>query len=85
VARAYRLAIDQPERTDEAKKMLHYDMGRPKTTYFFGGKISGAFTENPSTGIYIGEIMKIQNEGFAIQTSIKLQQSNSAWIRSPLG
>ena len=85
VARAYRLAIDQPEKTDEAKKMLHYDMGRPKSSYFFGGKISGAFTENPSTGIYIGKIIKIHDEGFTIQTSEKLQQGNRVWIRSPIG
>ena len=35
VVRAYRTAIDNPAIVSEMKKMLDYDLGRPKTTFFW--------------------------------------------------
>lgn len=85
VARAYRMAIDHPERVEEAGQLLKYDMGREKTSYFLGGDISGAMTENPSTGIFLGKIEELTQKGFTIQTNEPIAQGNRLWIRSPKG
>jgi putative protease len=85
VARAYRLAIDYPERIDEAAQLLKYDMGREKTAYFLGGDVSEAITENPSTGIFLGRIRELTQKGFVLQTTENISQGNRLWIRSPKG
>ena len=36
VAKAYRLAIDRPEREQEAEAILKLDFGRSKIAYFLG-------------------------------------------------
>jgi putative protease len=85
VARAYRMALDQPERTDEAKQLLKYDMGRQKTSWFFGRDLGEAITNNPSTGIYLGKVENINEKGFSFYTDETVQQGNRIWIRSPKG
>ena len=85
VARAYRMAIDQPEKISEAARLLKYDMGREKTSYFLGGDVSEAMTENPSTGIFLGKIEELTPKGFALQTHETISQGNRLWIRSPKG
>jgi len=85
VARAYRMAIDEPQRLPEAKELLRYDMGRSKTSWFFGGDVSQATTENPSTGIFLGTIQEVHKESFSFQSEEALQEGNRLWIRSPQG
>ena len=85
VAKAYRLAIDHPDRVDEAKKMLNDDLGRAKTAYFFGKDVKNAITENPTTGKYVGNVISVDERCFSIHTNEKLQQGNRLWIRSPKG
>ena len=85
VARAYRLAINDPQSIPEAKELLKYDMGRSKTSYFFGGDVSQAITENPSTGIFLGRINQVNTDSFSFSTKEPLQQGNRLWIRSPKG
>jgi len=76
VARAYRLAIDNPNRIDEAKEILKYDFGREKTSYFIGKNVSQAITENPYTGIYIGEVASISKSEFSFKTLHPLKIGN---------
>ena len=85
VAKAYRMAIDDPKSISEAKELLKYDMGRSKTSYFFGGDVSQAITENPSTGIFLGRISQVNTDSFSFSTKEPLQQGNRLWIRSPKG
>ena len=85
VARAYRLAIDHTERIEEAAQLLKYDTGREKTSYFLGGDVSEAITENPSTGIFLGRIQGLTQKGFVLKTTENIQQGNRLWIRSPKG
>jgi putative protease len=85
VAKAYRMAIDDPKSIPRAKELLKYDMGRSKTSYFFGGDVSQAITENPSTGIFLGRIKEVTGESFSFVTQEKLQEGNRLWIRSPKG
>lgn len=85
VARAYRMAIDEPERTDEAKALLKYDMGREKTSYFFGGNIRGAITNNPGTGIFLGTVQETGNDFFIFSSKEPLKKGNRLWIRTRTG
>ena len=73
VARAYRMAIDDPRKIETAKKILKYDFGREKTAYFLGGDIKKAITKNPYIGIYIGEIAKSTPDSFSFKTLHKLK------------
>ncbi|MBS3806526.1 MAG: U32 family peptidase [Bacteroidales bacterium] len=85
VAKAYRMAIDDPSKIDQAKKLLKYDMGRPKTSYFFGGDVGEAITNNPSTGIFLGHVKEVQPHSFSFASREPLHQGNRLWIRSPKG
>lgn len=54
VVKAYRLALDSPGKVDDAVKILDEDYGRNKTSYFVGGNVSKAITNQPFAGILIG-------------------------------
>jgi len=85
VAQAYRMAIDNPGQIPEAKKLLKYDMGRTKTSYFFGGDLSQAITDNPSTGIFLGRVHEVNPQSFTFPSGEELQTGNRLWIRSSRG
>ncbi|HEX3020139.1 MAG TPA: peptidase U32 family protein [Chitinispirillaceae bacterium] len=60
VVRAYRAAIDNPEKIPEMKQLLASDLGRPKTSYFLSGFSSEKIIDHqkPSgTGLLIGKIL----------------------------
>jgi len=73
VASAYRMVIDNPDNMEQAKRLLSYDMGREKTSYFLGGNVSNAITKNPFIGIHIGEITKTEGTKFSFTTSEELK------------
>lgn len=75
VAKAYRMVIDDPDKMEQAKQLLRYDMGREKTSYFLGGNVSKAITENPFIGIHIGEVTKTKGTEFSFTTSEDLKQN----------
>ena len=54
VVKAYRLALDSPGKINEAVQILDEDYGRNKTSYFVGGNVSAAITNQPFAGILIG-------------------------------
>ncbi|MFP4046670.1 MAG: peptidase U32 family protein [Bacteroidales bacterium] len=85
VAKAYRMAIDEPERINEAKAILKYDMGREKTSYFFGGNIKEAITDNPTTGIFLGTVKETGNDFFIFSSKETLNEGNRLWIRTKKG
>jgi putative protease len=63
VVSAYRMALDDPEKTTTAKEMLRHDLGRRKTSLFLGGfNHEGVIdAKNPAgTGIYIGKIENVE-------------------------
>ncbi len=57
VAKAYRLALDHPEKLEEAKQLLLDDGGRDKTDWFFSGQSSFSTTGNSFTGKGIGTVV----------------------------
>jgi len=73
VAQAYRMVIDDPNKIYKAKHLLSHDMGRQKTSYFLGGNVSSAITEDPFIGIYIGKIIKTEDTKFSFKTSENLK------------
>ena len=64
VAKAYRMVIDDHSKIDDAKRLLQYDFGREKTEYFVGNNVSDAITEHPNTGVYLGLVSKVNDQGF---------------------
>jgi len=85
VAKAYRMAIDHPEQLEEAKNMLRDDLGREKTSYFFGKDVKRGITDNPTTGKFLGKISSLSDHAFLLNTKEELQQGNRLWIRSSKG
>jgi putative protease len=85
VARAYRMAIDDSEKIKEAKQILNYDMGREKTSYFFGGNVKEAITENPTTGLFLGIVEETDNNSFSFSSQEELEKGNRIWVRSKKG
>ena len=81
VARAYRLAIDQPARTEQAAEMLHFDMGREKISYFLGGDVKNGITASPNTGIEIGAIERVEGKNILLRSRFELKQGNRLRIQ----
>ena len=85
VAKAYRTAIDNTENLSDAKRTLQLDLGREKTSYFFGGNITKSITNNPETGIYIGKILYKNNNEIAFGSNMKIETGNRLRVRSADG
>ena len=82
VASAYRMAIDDHEKISEAKKLLALDMGREKTSYFLGGSIKDAITQNPNTGLFAGKITKIIKDGFSFESKYEFTGGERIRVKS---
>lgn len=82
VARAYRMAIDNPETIPEAKKLLSMDMGRPKTQWFFGKDVANAVSINPNTGVFIGKVKEAATDYLVLGTQFNIQKGNRLRIRT---
>lgn len=72
VANAYRKAIDNFKNISEAKEQLKFDFAREKTSYFFGGNVSDAITENTNIGVFLGEIIEINDDNFVLSSDIEI-------------
>lgn len=82
VAKAYRMAIDDPTTIEEAKKVLQLDLAREKTSYFFGNDVNDAHTKSAGTGIYLGKIKRVVSGSFQLKTDFKLETGNRLRIRN---
>lgn len=79
VARAYRMAIDDHSRIDEAKEILASDFAREKTQWFMGHDVKNAVTHNSETGLLVGSIEKVENDCIVLASDVKL--SDNAKLR----
>ena len=84
VAKAYRTVIDDPGKKEEAVKLLQYDMGRQKTTYFAGGDVRDALSGFPDTGLFIGTVRESSSAFIKVETSHPLETGNRIRIHSSL-
>ena len=82
VARAYRMVIDDPEKKEEAGKLLFYDMGRQKTSYFTGGDVRDALSGFPDTGLFIGTVKESSSTTIKVETSHPLETGKRIRIHS---
>jgi len=82
VAKAYRTVIDNPEKLNEAREILEMDLGREKTAYFLGGKVTNAISESPNTGFQIGKVKKVGPEEIHIDTTTTVKVGYRLRFRS---
>jgi putative protease len=68
VATAYRMALDDFSKIPQAKKILQYDFGREKTSYFMGHSVKNAISQNSYTGILVGLVEDINSQNFVFTT-----------------
>ncbi len=85
VAKAYRMAIDDHAKNKEAKAILEKDLGREKTSYFFGGNLENTFTNTKNTGYYIGSISSIKPGAFIFSPNLNIAKGDRIRIRSKSG
>lgn len=83
VAKAYRMAIDHPERIEEAKALLTLDMGREKTDYFWGSQVKQAITKNPTTGYKLGKVTALDEDGFSFQSGLEIKKGYRLRVDAP--
>ncbi|PTN09196.1 putative protease [Mangrovibacterium marinum] len=81
VASAYRLALDHPEKTNDAEAMLQMDFGREKTGYFLAQNVSGAIADNSNTGILLGPITRVGKNEITFYSSRELKNNDRLRIR----
>jgi len=84
VVAAYRMAIDDPHKTQAAKEMLRHDLGRRKTQLFLRGVQQTGIIDavNPAgTGIYIGKIESIDGKKREIRIVSKETLSDKDLVR----
>jgi putative protease len=83
VARAYRMALDNFEKTEEARAILTNDLGREKTSYFLGREVANAITQAASTGILIGKVLKSAEGKITFNSNIELENGCRLRFRNP--
>jgi len=80
---AYRLAIDHPEKIQEARLSLESDLGREKTSYFFGKDVKHALTHAASSGLLIGKVKKAEGPNVIFTSKIPLETGCRLRFRNP--
>jgi len=81
VCKAYRMALDNPQNMNIAVQMLEMDMGREKTSWFLGGIVTDGITDDPSTGILIGQITDVGRKSISFHSSVKLEEGYRIRVR----
>ena len=82
VCKAYRMALDNPQQMEVAAEMLQLDTGREHTSYFLGGTIKDEITDDPSTGLLIGQVAEVTTNTISFESSIKLDEGYRLRIRN---
>jgi putative protease len=73
VGSAYRMVLDDETEIEQAVQSLELDFGRQKTSYFAGGNIKTAISDETSTGIYLGRVEKVLGNKILISSSIPIE------------
>ncbi len=74
VARAYRMAIDDHSRIDEAKELLASDFAREKTLWFMGHDVAHSTSGRSETGVYVGKIQSVDSECIVVESDVKITE-----------
>ena len=81
VAKAYRMALDNPENLNKSLSLLKDDLGRDKTGYFLDGKVNDAITHYPNTGKLIGIVINSDNSTITIEADSLPETGSRLFIR----
>ena len=73
VGSAYRMVLDDETKIQQALQSLELDFGRQKTSYFAGGDIKSAISDETSTGIYLGMVEKVLGNKILISSSVPIE------------
>jgi U32 family peptidase len=73
VGSAYRMALDDESKIQAALQSLELDFGRQKTSYFLGGDVKSAISDETSTGIFLGKVEKVSGNKILISSSIPIE------------
>lgn len=73
VGSAYRMALDDETKIQLALDNLELDFGRQKTSYFLGGDVKTAISEETSTGIFLGKVEKVSGNKILISSSMPIE------------
>ncbi len=85
VARAYRMVMDDIANLPVAQELLKTETGRKKTSYFLGNDLSDAITyKSPNTGLFMGEILRLTDEGFEFNSDYELNNDFRIRIKNPV-
>jgi putative protease len=82
VAKAYRMAIDHPEKKQEAEELLSLDFGREKTSYFMGKDVKNAIADSSNTGIPIGFVQQVSQSEVVFESETELVEGDRIRIRN---
>ena len=82
VAKAYSLAIDHPEKHQEAEELLSLDFGREKTSYFMGKDVGNSLAESSNTGIPLGFVQQVRQSEVIFETETGLVEGDRIRIRN---
>ena len=83
VTKGYRMVVDSANKVQEAQELLETDLAREKTGYFMQNNLADAITEMTHTGLYIGEVQTITDEGFIIDAGFDLNSGDKLRIAHP--
>lgn len=81
VAKAYRMALNDPQKISNAKEWLKNDMGREKTGYFLEGNVHHSITSEPYGGELLGTIQNKAQSSITIFTEATVVSGNRLRIR----
>jgi putative protease len=73
VGSAYRMALDDETKIQAAAQSLELDFGRQKTSYFAGGDIKTAISDETSTGIYLGKVENVSGNKILISSNMPIE------------
>jgi len=73
VGSAYRMALDDEMKIKTALQSLELDFGRQKTSYFIGGDVKLAISEEASTGIFLGKVERISGNKILISSTTPIE------------
>ena len=82
VTKAYRLAIDDPEKRQEAEEMLKLDFGRDKISYFLGKDVKDGIAQSSNTGISVGNIMNVNRDEVVFESETSMLEGDRIRIRN---
>lgn len=83
VTKSYRMALDTPEKVDDATELLEEDLARDKTGYFMQNDVSESITETTHTGLLLGEVQSVGADGFHLETDYEIIEGDRIRIAHP--